>query len=53
MMDLPYLNETFEVKPEPFVPETGTLTMPVNVFNDVFHLFFIYLLNKDNLLYMI
>ncbi len=44
MMDLPYLNETFEVKPEPFVPETGTLTMPVNVFNDVFYLFFIYLL---------
>ncbi len=52
MMDLPYLNETFEVKPEPFVPETGTLTMPVNVFNYVFHLFFIYLL-KIRIIYYI
>lgn len=28
-MDLPYLHETFEVKPEPFVTETGKLILPI------------------------
>lgn len=28
MVDLPYLHEPFEVKHEPFVTETGKLTVP-------------------------
>ncbi len=52
MVDLPYLHEPFEVKPEPFVPETGKLTMSVNVFNYVFHMFFVYLL-KIRIIYCI
>lgn len=29
MVDLPYLHEPFEVKPEPFVTETGKLILPI------------------------